>query len=370
VQRSTPRRFLLFLIVTATALAGVIVWPFWAAFFVAAVLAAALSPWMRRLSRRLGGRRNVAAGILAFGVLVALVLPVASLGTIVVGEIVEGVASLRTTLDQGGVWGLVRRLPDPIEGAVRKLLSVVPNPQRQLQDVAGAQGGEAAKAVGGVLAATGNAVFQTTMMLIALFFFLVDGRRLLEWVGRALPLPPTQFHELVDDFRRTSVAVLVSTVGTAAVQAVVATVGYLIARAPNTIFLAVVTFVVALIPAVGGAVVVVAAALLQLAAGHPVSAVFLAIWGIGVVSLADNFARPYLMKGGMELHGGVIFFALLGGLAVFGGVGIIVGPLVTTFLVAVVRLYRRDYGVPAEDADEEYQRLAEEGDEPRPPLPS
>ena len=96
--------------------------------------------------------------------------------------------------------------------------------------------------------------------------------------------------------------------------------GYLVARAPNVVFLALVTFVVALIPAVGGTAVIVAVVLLlMLASGHVLSGVFLAAWGLVVVSLIDNFARPYLSRGGMELNGGVIFFALLGGLAVFGG---------------------------------------------------
>jgi predicted PurR-regulated permease PerM len=63
-----------------------------------------------------------------------------------------------------------------------------------------------------------------------------------------------------------------------------------------------------------------------------------------VVSLSDNVARPYLLKGGMELHGGLVFFALLGGLAVFGGVGLIVGPLILTFLVTAMKLYRREFG--------------------------
>jgi len=233
---------------------------------------------------------------------------------------------------------------DRLVPAAREVIQAVPQPQKQLQQLAGSQGGQAAAAVGGVLAATGTAVFQTVMMLIALFFFLVDGRALLGWIDLRVPLRPGQFRSLVDDFRQTSVSVLVSTIGTAAIQTATAVVGYLIARAPNLLFLALATFVLALIPAVGGAVMVVAVALLLLATGHPVAGTFLAIWGLVVVSLSDNVARPFLLKGGMELHGGLVFFALLGGLAVFGGVGLIVGPLILTFLVTAMKLYRREFG--------------------------
>jgi predicted PurR-regulated permease PerM len=148
----------------------------------------------------------------------------------------------------------------------------------------------------------------------------------------------------MEEFRQTSVSVLVATIGTAAIQTATAVVGFLIARAPNVLFLSLATFVLALIPAVGGAVMVVGVALLLLGTGHPVAGTFLAIWGVAVVSLSDNVARPYLLKGGMELHGGLVFFALLGGLAVFGGVGLVVGPLILTFLVTALGLYRREFG--------------------------
>ena len=92
------------------------------------------------------------------------------------------------------------------------------------------------------------------------------------------------------------------------------------------IFFTLATFVVALVPALGGTVMVVAVGLVLFATGHVLGGVFLIAWGAAVVSLIDNVARPFLLKGGMELHGGVVFFALLGGLAMFGGIGLVLGP--------------------------------------------
>jgi predicted PurR-regulated permease PerM len=183
------------------------------------------------------------------------------------------------------------------------------------------------------------------MMLIALFFFLTDGARLIAWIDESVPLRPGQVRALLADFRQTSVSVLLATVGTAAIQSVVGLAGYLIARAPNPLFLTLVTFVLALVPAAGATVVVVAIGLLLLATGHLLAGGFLVVWGAAVVSLSDNVARPFLLKGGMELHGGLVFFALLGALAVFGGIGLVVGPLVLTFLVAVMKLYRTEFGI-------------------------
>lgn len=338
------RRLLVFLLLAALALTAAIVRPFWVAIFLAAVLAAALRPAMEWLSRRFGGRRAPAAALLTLGVLVLAVLPIAGLGTFLVNQVLAGVGWVRKVVQGEGVWGLVERLPEFAQNVVRQIIQAVPQPQELLQKLAGARGGGAAAAVGGVLAATGSALLQVAMMLIALFFLLVDGQRLVRWIDERLPLRAGQFRALLDDFRATSVSVLVGTLGAAAIQTVVAVVGFAIARAPNALFFGLATLVVALVPGLGGTVMVVIVALLMLATGHLVAAVFLGAWAV-VVSLSDSVARPYLMKGGMELHGGVVFFSLLGGVATFGGIGLLVGPLVLTFLVATLKLYRTEFGV-------------------------
>jgi predicted PurR-regulated permease PerM len=329
------------------ALSVVVISPFWVAIFFAAVLAAALKPPMNWLTRLLRGRRNLAAAILTVAVLLAVVIPVAGLGAILVTEALEGIQWFRGALASEGIWGLVRRLPGPVEDLAGKLIEAIPRPQQQIQKVVGEQGGQAAGAVATVLAATGSAAFQTVMMLIAFFFFLVDGGRLAGWLDRHVPLRPGQFRMLMEDFRATSVSVLVATLATAGIQTAAALVGYLVFRAPNVVFLTLATFVVALIPAVGGASMVVVAGIIQLATGHEISGGLLIVWGLVAVSLVDNVARPFLLKGGMELHGGVVFFALLGGLSVFGAIGLVIGPLVVTFLIAVVKMYEREYAEPS-----------------------
>jgi len=75
--------------------------------------------------------------------------------------------------------------------------------------------------------------------------------------------------------------------------------------------------------------------------GHPTAGALLALWGVVVVGFIDNLVKPLLMKGRMEIHGGLIFFALVGGLGAFGPVGLVAGPLVLSFFLAVVGVSRR-----------------------------
>jgi predicted PurR-regulated permease PerM len=135
---------------------------------------------------------------------------------------------------------------------------------------------------------------------------------------------------------------------TAAVQAVAALIGYLVASVPHPMFAASITFIAALIPAVGAGAACLAVAGIVALSGHTTAAIFLAIWGLAVVSLVDNVLRAYLIKDGSGMHGAVIFFSLLGGLQAFGALGLILGPLAVALFLAILRLQRQN----AEDSEE------------------
>lgn len=341
------RRVALVLTGAAVLLAALLIRPFWQALLVAAVLAAVLRPAMEWLANRMRHRRHLAAVLLTVALLLAIAVPLATLATILVAEAIQAVAWIRAALESDGAAGLLSGLPEAIRPLAEQLLRALPEAQAELQGFFGARGGQAASALGGLLAATGGALLQSAIFLVAFYFLLVDGTRFVAWGEESLPLPPGQLRATLLEFRRTASAVLVATLGTAGIQAGAALIGFLIGRAPNVLFLTFVTFIVALIPAVGGTVVVLATGLLQLALGHTVSGIFLLVWGVGVVSTVDTLARPWLLRGGMALHGGIVFFSLIGGLAAFGPIGVLLGPLTVTFLLSVVRMWKLGAAQPA-----------------------
>ena len=104
-----------------------------------------------------------------------------------------------------------------------------------------------------------------------------------------------------------------------------------------------ITFVIAFIPAIGAGSVCLVAAGLILLTGHPYMALFLAIWALTAVALIDNVIKPFLIKDDVELHGAIVFFALLGGLAMFGAIGLLVGPLAVALMMEALRMYRSDF---------------------------
>jgi predicted PurR-regulated permease PerM len=345
------RRVLIGLILVSIALVLMVISPFFEAFFLAAVLAGAFQGMHGWLTRRFRGRKGPAAGLILLGFVVILLAPLAALTAFIVSQVIEGVGFITTTVEQRGLNGLLAYGPGPFQDSAARMLESFQTKSAgvwgTLQEQLSTRGSAAAQTVGGAVAATGTVVFQTVMLLIALYFLLTEGKQLVAWMESVSPLKRGQTTELLREFRRVTRSVLTSTLATAGVQAVAALVGYLITGVPVPIFFAAVTFFFALIPAVGAAVVCIAASLLLLATGHPVSALILAIWGVVVVGLSDNVIKPILAKRGMHMHGAIVFFSLLGGLAVFCAIGLLLGPLAVAFFLAALRIYERDYGRPS-----------------------
>jgi predicted PurR-regulated permease PerM len=315
-----------------------------ASLVLAAVLAGIIWPAHERLTRRLRGRRSASAAIWVVGVILVLLGPLIPFTAVVVDEVAAGVQFVAGILRSEGAAGILRRLPPSMEHLGRAAAAHLPARfGGDLASQASAQGARAAAAVNATVSATGTFLFRAAMMVVALFALLLDGDRLVAWIDRLSPLRKGQTRELLLEFKKTAYSVVVSQVITALVQAAAALVGYLIARVPHALFFTGVTLLGAFIPLVGAGSITLVAALLLYLTGHPHAALFLAVWAVLVVSLVDNLIKPVLMRAGMQMRGVLVFFALIGGAATFGPVGLLLGPLAVALFLALLRIYERDF---------------------------
>lgn len=340
---------LITLAVIAALLLARILYPFAGAILLAAVLAAALGPRFERLAIRLGGRRQIAAIIFTIAVTVLVVAPLLWILGLGLREGIEGSAILNDLLQRETPHGLVERLPVVLQPYALKIIDWLPQGGEQLQGMVAGLAGHLARWI----AAMTVSLLQVFLMLIAFYFLLLDGHALVLWLADVLPLRAVHVLELVREFRDVSVAVMVSTIVTSAVQSMAALLSFLLLDVPNASFLTILTFFFGLIPMLGASVVPFVVSLLLLFEGRQGPGLFLLLWSVLVVGLMDNVLKPLLMKGRIRLHEAVIFFALLGGLAVFGPVGVLIGPLIVALHVATVRIYRRDYSIHLQKALEE-----------------
>ena len=338
--RFDPRHFLLALTFLAAWLAWLVVRPFASVLFLAAVVATVLAPLTSWLARRMKGSRGRAAALVTFGILVAVLGPVAGAATVVVGQAADAVNWLSNAVHQEGLTGLLDRLPEAARPLASSLAERLPHGAKEFEEaLRDWVGAGAVSQVGGVLQATGAVLSRLFLFFVALFFFLADGPRLVEWMKETMPLPAGKTAVLFGYLRAVTNSVVVSTLATSGVQAILALAGYLVAGVPSALFFALLTFFTSFIPAVGTMLVWLPLAAIKIATGHAVAGAFLAGWGVLVVGMADNFVKPVLIRRGVAFPIGLVFFALIGGLAAFGPVGLVAGPLSLAFLVAIVRAW-------------------------------
>jgi predicted PurR-regulated permease PerM len=329
----------LVLLIGAAVLVGAVIAPMIRELLLAVVLASVLRPVQVWLTKRLRGRRGIAAGIITLLVVVIVLGPLAMLVAVIIRDGADGVRFLLDTMHSQPVADLLGWLPESARDTVQGAIDRLP---RNLDEAVG-QMGVQGKTISASVVATGSFLFHGTLMLIALFFSLSHGDEMVSWLDSVSPLAPGQTRELLATSKKVSFSIVVSTITTSAVQAVAALLGFYLAQVPSPIFFASVTFIAAFIPAVGAAVVSLVAAVLLYVTGHPYMAIFLAVWGVVIVGLVDNVIKPLLIKRGMEIHGAVVFFSLLGGLATFGGIGLLVGPLVVSMFLSLLSMYHRDF---------------------------
>jgi predicted PurR-regulated permease PerM len=369
----------LVLLAGAALLVGAVIAPMIRELLLAVVLASVLRPVQVWLTKRFRGRRGIAAGVITLLVIVIVLGPVAMLVAAIIRDGSDGVRFLLDTVHSQPVADLVGWLPESARDTVLDAIDRLP---RNLDEVVGQVGAQktAGAAVGASVVATGAFLYHSALMLIALFFSLTHGDEMVSWLDSVSPLAPGQTRELLATSKKVSFSIVISTITTSAVQAVAALIGFYIAQVPSPIFFASVTFLAAFIPAVGAAAVSLVAALLLYVTGHPYMAIFLCVWGVVIVGLVDNVIKPLLIKRGMEIHGGVVFFSLLGGLATFGGIGLLLGPLVVSMFLSLLSMYHRDFspqkrqvpavpGMPGVPAPPATEPPATEPPAPVPPAP-
>jgi len=316
------------------ALLAAVAFPLWKPLLLGAVLAATLLPWHDRLTARMRGWRRLSAALLLVGLVLPVVLLVGWIVTVAVGQAITGIGFVRDVMQKSGPEGLLVHLPQWMSDAIRRALGAFSSGTEDLAGLVAQRAPATAAAVGSALGVTAQLIAQAVFLLIAFYVFLLGGRRLVAWLASITPVPEDTL-EIAARLARASRSVLSSLFLTALIQSVTATIGYLIAQVPQPVFFGVLTFVAAFIPSVGTTIVALPVALLMLALGHPWAALFLSLWALAVVGVIDNVVKPLLIKGGIHINAAVLFFALIGGLAMFGPVGLIVGPLAVSFFVGL-----------------------------------
>ena len=312
--------------------------PFFNVMLWAGVLAVFFYPMHRRILVRTG-RASLAAAASTLLVVLLIVLPVTFITIAVVRELSGAAASL-----QGGVqW-----LTDPHVPIIGRLLQKARNYVDIDQESARQFLADRMQSWGTVLASSSlmvvggavGGVGQMALVVFTMFYLFRDGDRLMSAVDEMLPLERVQTHSIT--IRTTDVisATLYGVLVIAAIQGTLGTFIFWALGLPSPLLWGVVMFFLSMIPMAGSFVVWVPAALFLALTGALMKAGLLVVWGVLVIGSIDNFLSPRLVGKRARLHELLIFFSVLGGLQVFGVLGLVLGPVVVAVTLALIEMVR------------------------------
>ncbi|HDS1817414.1 TPA: AI-2E family transporter [Pseudomonas putida] len=312
------------------ALLGAALWvmaPFISALLWGAILAFASWPLMRLLTRVLGGRETLAASLLTAAWILIVALPLVWLGFNLADHIRDATAFVRDVQVDG--------LPDAPAwlGSIPLVGERMVNWWQSLDQQGAALIASIKPYLGQVgnwllarSAQIGSGVLELSLSLVFVFFFYRDGPRLSAFVLRLLQrLTGDRADYYLELVAGTVQRVVNGVIGTAAAQALLALIGFLIAGVPGAIVLGLVTFMLSLIP-MGPPLAWIPATAWLAWQGEYGMAVFLGIWGTFVISGVDNVLKPYLISRGGNLPLVIVLLGVFGGLIAFGFIGLFIGP--------------------------------------------
>ena len=179
-------------------------------------------------------------------------------------------------------------------------------------------------------------------MLFVLFFLLRDHEKVINTLRHIIPLSRSQEDKLLIEIEQVSKSAVMGSFLTAIAQGIAGGIGMGIAGFPGLFWGTMMGFT-SFIPVVGTALIWLPATLYLLAIGDINWAIFLGIWSIAVVGSIDNILRPFLMQGSAGMNTLMIFFSLLGGIQLFGLIGLIYGPLIFAITVVLFKMYEEEF---------------------------
>ena len=336
------RRTFAALVIAVTAAFAWILWPFSGAVLWGTALAIVFAPTYRRLLARMRGRPTLAALATMGLILLIVILPLGVISTLLVGQAATLYARLQSgELDVGSrVQQVLDALPPWMLDLVNRLgvTSVADLQERLAGLLTGGLRFIGTQAVN-VGQFTIGLVLSVFVMLYLLFFLLRDGASLARLITAALPLEPPLRERLATRFATVIRATIKGTLVVSAVQGALGGIILGVLGIEGAVLWGALMGILALLPAVGPALVWIPIAVYLLATGSIVKGIVLIAFGALVVGLVDNVLRPMLVGRDTRMPDYVVLIATLGGIAVVGINGFIIGPVIAAMFISVWEIF-------------------------------
>jgi len=310
--------------------------------FLAAIFAGLLRPVYRRLVPLCRGKKPIASIATLTLALLLILGPTAALVGLVVDQALQvkdaALPWVTEHIEQTDLSNLQEELRDRFPS----LEPWIPDNKKIAESL-----GKAVQATGEFLVSSlktmtsGAAMFLLGffVMLYAMFFYLIDGPEILDKIMGHVPLDPSDKDRILERFLSVTRATIKGTIVIGLIQGVLGGIAFQVAGLTGAAFWGAVMVVLSVIPGIGSAVVWVPAVIYLFVDGQPIAATVMALWFAAVVGTADNILRPILVGKDTQMPDLLILVSTLGGIAMFGIIGFITGPIVCALFLTSWSIY-------------------------------
>jgi predicted PurR-regulated permease PerM len=317
--------------------------------FWAVALGILVFPLHARLQQKFGQRETLAAAASVILVIVIVILPVIGVAMAVTGEATALYERLRANeIDLSRIYQEAQQhVPQ-----VLALMEAIGLDPVRLQSQLSSSAVQISQFVASRAVAIGQDTLRITLffflMLYLLFFFMRDGRRMLDAVVHALPLGDARERHLLERFAEVSRATIKGTLVVGVVQGTIGGIMFSVLGLGAPVLWGVVMTLLSILPAVGPALVWLPAAIVLIVNERLVAGIVLIVVGVLIIGLVDNVLRPLLVGRDTRMPDYLILLSTLGGLAAFGLAGIVIGPIIAAFFLSVWEMAGKEFATPLE----------------------
>lgn len=353
-QLNYAHYFLLLLLIVSFYACYNIIKPYINSILLAIILSMVLSPVQRKIEKRFGNRKNLAAllscALLTIIVIVPFVIILAALikqGVNSFNSISDWVASggFKKMMDNQWIQKLLT-LSDEYLPSVQKFFPEVDLKAFKIEEIflqISSSIGKGLLNQGGSLFGNVTALIGKFIMMIFAFFFIIrDREKVSQKILHLLPLAASHEDRIMMKIRSVARSAILGTFVTAVGQGVAGGFAFWVSGLPGLFWGTMMAFA-SLIPIVGTALIWMPASVYLIISGRWGASIFMILWSAIVVGMIDNFVRPLFMKGSADMSTLLIFFAIIGGINYFGLIGVLYGPLIFGLTLVLLFLYDSEF---------------------------
>ena len=331
--------FLMVLAVVLTILFFWLIQDFVLTLIVAAILAALLYPIYNRLLGVFGNRKGMASIVTVLSSLLLLIIPIILFTGILVSEAIDvsesAIEWVDTQLQDSE--NLQRQIEE--DETLKKLLPYQDEILGKASQLAGTVGSFVADSIVNIAEGTAKTIFMLFILLYAMYFFLINGQSILDGVLNFTPLSDEDKESFLGTYTSVGRATIKGTLIIGIVQGGLAGLAFWVAGIDGVIFWSVIMAVLSILPGIGSALVWVPAVIFLAINGQMPAAIGVALWCAIVVGTIDNILRPLLVGKDTKMPDLLIMLTTLGGLALFGAVGLLIGPIIGALFMTGWKLW-------------------------------